>query len=69
MNVCLHIDGAFELFENVLANIHDKYSQKSKNKLLHFIISLFLKKMIMARFMILTPVSIISILWVSYKAN
>ena len=45
MKVCLHIDGAFELFENiVLANIHAKYSQKSKNKLLHFIFFLFLKK-------------------------
>ena len=36
MKVCLNIDGVFELFEIVLANFHDKYSQKSKKKLLYF---------------------------------
>ena len=37
MKVCFKIDGGFKLFEIiVLANFHDKYSQKSKKKLLHF---------------------------------
>ena len=34
--VCLAIDGVFKLFEIVLVNFHDKYSQKSKKKLLYF---------------------------------
>ena len=39
----------FKLFEiAVLANFHDKYSQKSKNKLLYFYPFLFLKKNTMA---------------------
>ena len=37
MKVCLNIDDNFKLFEVVvLANFHDKYSQKSKKKLLYF---------------------------------
>ena len=36
MKVCLNIDGVFELFEIVLANFHDTYSQKSEQKLLYF---------------------------------
>ena len=37
MKVCLNIDGVFKLFEIVvLANFHDKYSQKWKKKLLYF---------------------------------
>ena len=35
--VCVNIDDVFELFEVVvLANFHNKYSQKSKKKLLYF---------------------------------
>ena len=35
MKVCLNIDGVFKLFGIVrLASFHDKYSQKSKKKLL-----------------------------------
>ena len=37
MKVCLNIEIVFKLFEVVvLANFHDKYSQKSKKKLLYF---------------------------------
>ena len=37
MKVCLNIDSVFELFEIVvLAHFHEKYSQKSKKKLLYF---------------------------------
>ena len=43
--VCLNIDGIFKLFEVVvLANFHDKYSQKSKKKLLYFYPFFFLRK-------------------------
>ena len=37
MKVCLNIDGIFKLFEIVvLANFHDKYSQKSKKEIVIF---------------------------------
>ena len=45
IKVCLVIDGVFKPFEIVvLANFHDKYSQKSRKKLLYFYPFLFLKK-------------------------
>ena len=37
MKICLNIDSVFKLFEIVgLAHFHEKYSQKSKKKLLYF---------------------------------
>ena len=42
IKACLNIDGVFKLFQIVvLANFHYKYSQKSKKKLLHFILFCF----------------------------
>ena len=50
MKVCFNIAGVFKLFELVvLANFHDKYSQKLKKKLLYFYPFLFLKKKTMAQ--------------------
>ena len=55
MKVCLNIDGVFKLFEIViLANFHDKYSQKSKKKLLYFHPLLFMKKKAMAKYVMTT---------------
>ena len=50
MKVCLNNDGVFKLFEIVvLANFHNKYSQKSKKKLLYFYCFFFFKKKTMAQ--------------------
>ena len=49
MKVCLDIESVFKPREIVvLANFHDKYSQKLRKKLLYFYPFLFLKKKIMA---------------------
>ena len=45
IKTCLNTNSVFKLFEIVLlANFHDKYSQKLKKKLLHLYPFLFLKK-------------------------
>ena len=70
VKVCFNIAGVFKLFELVvLANFHDKYSQKSKKKLLYFYPFLFLKKNTMIQCLLWPLASYIPILWDSYKAN